>query len=105
MSNQFGTDFYQLEDTSHIKFLILKNNATGEQLKIENIQGKQASVKILYAISCDNYCKITINEAKRGLALYGNYTQEELENPGSHPNIKLLFDTVTNQYEWTVNVS
>ena len=102
MNKQFGDGFDQLTDTSHIESLKLNNSATGEQLSIDNIPGKQASVKILYGIACDNNFKISVKQAALGLKLYGDYTQEELDNPGSHPNIKLLIDTIANNYEWAV---
>ena len=103
MSKQFGNGFNQLMDTSHISILKLANHMTGEQIQIENIPGKQASVKILYNISSENN-RISTNEARLGLDLFGDFTNEELDNPGSHPNIKLLIDTTANNYVWSVTV-
>ena len=59
MNKQFGKNFSQLADTSHINSLTLENHVTGSKVHIDNIPGKQASVKILYAIAMTNNFKIT----------------------------------------------
>jgi hypothetical protein len=37
--------------------------------------------------------------------LFGDYAQEEMDSPGSHPNIRLLMDILTNKQEWAVSAS
>jgi hypothetical protein len=103
MNKQFGKDFGQLADIRHIKSLTLENCVTGKKVSIDNVPGKQASVKILYAIAKDNMFRITVKEAETGIKLYGDYTQEELNSPGSHPNIRLLLDILTSKDEWLVS--
>ncbi|MEM8844970.1 MAG: DUF2322 family protein [Pseudomonadota bacterium] len=105
MDKHFGDGFDQLADTAHITSLILENSSTGERLKIDNVPGKQASVKILYNIVSENKFKLTANEALQGLALYGDYTLEERNNSGSHPNIKLLIETISYNHEWVITAS
>lgn len=105
MNKQFGKNFSRLADTSHINTLTLENHVTGSKVHIDNIPGKQASVKILYAIAMTNNFKITEKEAESGIALFGDYAQEEMDSPGSHPNIRLLMDILTNKQEWAVSAS
>ena len=105
MDRQFGNGFDQLADTSHINTLILENCVTGSKISIDNIPGKQASVKILYAIAMANKFKITDKEAQTGITLFGDYAQEERDSPGSHPNIRLLLDILTDKQEWAVSAS
>ena len=96
---EFGKEFNNLADTSHINTLELTNIETKQKHVIENIPGKQASVKILAGIATDN--KITTKEAEIGLALYGDYTAEENQLPNSHPNIRLLLNIIENDETWT----
>ena len=105
MNRQFGKHFDQLADTRHIKTLTLVNSASGDKLSIPNIPGKQASVKILHAIAMSNDSRITEKEAQAGLALFGDYAQEEKDSPGSHPNIRLLLNILTDKQEWIVSAS
>lgn len=105
MNKKFGEGFDQLADTFHIKTLTLENCVTGKKVSIDNVPGKQASVKILYAIAKDNMFRITAKEAETGIKLYGDYTREELDSPGSHPNIRLLLDILTSKHEWLVSAN
>ena len=98
----FGAGFDQLTDTSEIKTLCLCNVQSEQQLCIDNIPGKQASVKILCNIASTNNNLISTPQAELGLDLYGDYTQEELQNPNSHPNIRLLLDIIEHQQTWKV---
>ncbi|MFK7794053.1 MAG: DUF2322 family protein [Gammaproteobacteria bacterium] len=107
MSNQknFGADFNNLLDTSHLKSITLSDMSSGTSFRVDNIPGKQASVKILYAISQANDFKISRDQARTGVSLFGDYAEEEKQQPGAHPNIKLLFDIIENNQVWMVEVS
>ena len=101
MSNKnFGAGFDDLQSTDHFKNLKLTKQNGDEIITLDNIPGKQASVKILYSIA--NNSVIGTAEAQRGLALYGNYTEEEKQQPYAHPNIRLLIDVIENNESWTV---
>lgn len=102
---QFGSGFSDLSDTATLQAIELSNETTNIQHEIKNGPGKQASVKIFYALSKNNNCKITPVEAKIGLGLYGDYVQQELQQPNSHPNIRLLLDTIALNQTWLVKVS
>ncbi len=107
MSNQksFGTDFNNLPDTSHLKSITLSDTNSDTSFSVDNIPGKQASVKILYAISSANDFKISRDQASMGVTLFGDYAEEEKQQPGAHPNIKLLFDIIENNQVWKVEAS
>lgn len=102
---QFGPEFKNLSDTSTLLAIELSNTTTNIQHTIKNNPGKQASVKIFYAISKNSNCKITPVEAEIGLDLYGDYVQQEQRQPNSHPNIRLLLDTIALNQTWLVKVS
>lgn len=102
---RFGPGFKNLSDTSTLQAIELSNTITNIQHIIKNDPGKQASVKIFYGISKNNNCKITPVEAEIGLNLYGDYVQQEQKQPNSHPNIRLLFDTIALNQTWLVKVS
>ena len=101
---QFGKEFNALPDTSFISSLVLVNFKEDIQYEIDNLPGKQASVKILYSIAQNNNNVITHIEASIGLSLFGDYVQQEQHTPNSHPNIRLLLDTIACNLEWTVEV-
>ena len=101
MSNKnFGAGFDDLQPTDHFKHLKLTNQNGNEIITLDNIPGKQASVKILYNIANNNVIGTT--EAQTGLALYGDYTEEEKQQPYAHPNIRLLIDIIENNEQWSV---
>lgn len=104
MSNkQFGEGFNDLQATDHLKQLRLVKQNADEIITLDNIPGKQASVKILYNIA--NNSIIGIKEAERGLVLYGDYTEEEKQQPYAHPNIRLLLDIIENNQAWKIEAS
>ena len=105
MSNEktFGAGFDDLADTSHLKKVTFINRETDKLFSLENIPGKQASVKILYSIAQTNYSQINRCVARTGIALFGDYAQEEEQQPNSHPNIRFLMDVMKNNEEWLVN--
>ena len=100
----FGMGFDDLPDTSFIKKIELVNSKNKLRLQIANVPGKQASVKILYAIAQQNKSIITTIEAKQGLELFGDYVRIEEQMPKSHPNIRLLLDTVAHAQMWHMKV-
>ncbi|MDW3096089.1 MAG: DUF2322 family protein [Gammaproteobacteria bacterium] len=101
MSNKnFGEGFNDLQPTDHFKHLKLTKQNGDEIITLDNIPGKQASVKILYNIASNNV--IGTAEAQSGLALYGDYTEEEKQQPYAHPNIRLLIDIIEYNEQWSV---
>ncbi len=102
---QFGEGFSSLADTSHLKSLLFTNTQNNKTWSLENVPGKQASVKILFAIATDNDNAINKQAAAMGLALFGEYTDEERQTPDSHPNIKFLIDVIDYNENWEMTVS
>lgn len=101
---QFGKNFSQLPDTDHVSVIELNSSDSEKYHLIENIPGKQASVKIFYGISQANGYQITAHVARLGLEMFGEYVQEEKQTPNSHPNIRLLIDTIEYNRRWLVNI-
>ncbi len=101
----FGEGFHSLPDSSHIKTLELTNTQNNQSYTLENIPGKKASVKIFHAIAADNDNKINKQAAAMGLALFGEYTDEERQTPNSHPNIRLLIDIIDGDQTWDVTTT
>ena len=101
MSKNFGEGFNKLPATDYIVKLTLSKMGTEEKFTLENIPGKQASVKILFNIK-DEHSRIGTQEAQRGLSLYGDYTAEEKQQPDSHPNIRLLMNVIEHDETWLV---
>lgn len=58
---------------------------------IENKEGKKASVAIYNYLAQQHGGKLDKDAAARGIELYGEYVEEARQQPGSHPNIDLLF--------------
>ncbi len=101
----FGEGFHSLPDSSHIKTLELINTQNQKSIVLENIPGKKASVKILSAIAADNDNVINKEAAAMGLALFGEYTDEERQTPNSHPNIRLLIEIIDGDQRWDVTTT
>jgi hypothetical protein len=101
----FGAGFDNLQDTSHLKKIILSNIKSKQSHSIDNIPGKQASVKILFNISQANDFKITVEQANIGIILFGDYAEEENQQPNSHPNIRLLLDIIKENQVWKVEAT
>jgi|TARA_B110000240_G_C13462597_1_gene437378 hypothetical protein len=106
MSNQknFAAEFNHLPDTGHLKKITLSNIDSKQNHSVDNIPGKQASVKILYSIALDNNFKISATQAEAGIILFGDYTAEEKQQPNAHPNIRLLLDIIEHNQTWEVEV-
>lgn len=99
---KFGAEFDSLLDPPTLRALELTQRDNGEVRIIKNEPGKQASVKIYYAISRNDNFQITSEQAKTGLDLYGEYVQLEQQQPDSHPNIRLLLNIIAHKQSWTV---
>ena len=99
---KFADDFYTLADCSHITQLNLYNNSSDSTHTLLNLPGKQASLKIFYAISRNPEQHISLSQAQRGLRLFGDYVAEEEAQPNSHPNIRLLLDIIQHKHVWVV---
>ena len=99
----FGAGFAQLADSAHITQLIVQDLQSDTQHILPNIPGKQASLKIYYAISRTPDNTITRQQARTGLELFGDYVADELEHPDAHPNIRLLLNIIENDETWQVN--
>ncbi len=106
MSNHknFAAEFNNLPDAGHLKKITLSNIDSKQSHSIDNIPGKQASVKILYSIAQVNDFKITATQAEAGIILFGDYTAEEKQQPNSHPNIRLLLDIIEHNQTWEVEI-
>ena len=102
---KFGPEFNCLPDTSTLHSIELTNTATNNKLIIKNEPGKQATIKIYCAISRKNNMEITSVQAKHGLELYGDYVLQEQQQPNSHPNIRILLDTIALEQVWTVKIN
>ena len=98
----FGAAFYSLPETPNMHAIELTQSGSGEVHVIKNEPGKQASVKIYYAISRNDNFQISPIQAKTGLDLYGEYVQLEQQQPNSHPNIRLLLEIIAHDQSWTV---
>ena len=62
---------------------------------IENKPGKSASVRIYHYLG-SQFGGISPKAAEKGLEIYAEYVDDAKQNPGSHPNIDLLFDVIAN---------
>jgi len=71
---------------------------------IPNQEGKKASLQIYSAITTnDGY--ISVNEAKKGLSIFGDELRNEARiNPGKHPNIDILENIVSSDSKLRVDV-
>lgn len=62
---------------------------------IDNVPGKKASVRIYSYLASQNQGKITPQAARTGLDLYDEMVQEAKLHPGSHSNIDILLNVVS----------
>jgi hypothetical protein len=58
---------------------------------IPNAPGKAASARIYAHLAAKHGGLLTAAAATEGLRLYGEFVEEAQQQPGSHPNIDLLF--------------
>lgn len=66
----------------------------GASWRIPNAPGKAASARIYAHLAAKHGGALTAAAAQEGLQLYGEYVQEAKQEPGSHPNIDLLFRVI-----------
>ena len=99
---KFGAEFNLIPEIPNVHAIELSQNGSDEVHVIKNEPGKQASVKIYYAISRNENFQIAPTQAKAGLDLYGEYVQLEQQQPNSHPNIRLLLEVIAHDQSWTV---
>eukprot|EP00186_Timspurckia_oligopyrenoides_P003767 CAMPEP_0182442458 /NCGR_PEP_ID=MMETSP1172-20130603/1373_1 /TAXON_ID=708627 /ORGANISM="Timspurckia oligopyrenoides, Strain CCMP3278" /LENGTH=262 /DNA_ID=CAMNT_0024637327 /DNA_START=66 /DNA_END=854 /DNA_ORIENTATION=- len=71
--------------------------------EILNVEGKRASVAIFNGLATE-FGVIDSKAAEKGLAWYGHFVKEAKENPGSHPNIDLLFSVIEKDLTLFVDV-
>lgn len=64
---------------------------------IPNAPGKKASVAIYSHLASKYGGKLTAEAAEEGLQLYDEVVAEAKAQPGSHPNIDILLDVISNQ--------
>ncbi|MDG1250420.1 MAG: DUF2322 family protein [Gammaproteobacteria bacterium] len=103
MDKTFGSGFSSLEEYKDVNAITFKEN-NGERVhRIENIPGKQASLKILRAVTLDSGV-LSKSEAEQGLILFGDYVADEQASPNAHPNIRLLLDTIEHNLKWDISV-
>ena len=106
--SKLHSDFEQLPSSDDIEYLELhwsgKENGLPILERLENVQGKQASVRIYHALSQMNDGTVQAQQAKEGLRLYGAYTDDEKREPNSHPNIRKLLELVENNSQMRVVV-
>jgi hypothetical protein len=92
-----------LKDASHIQQLDLLNEQ-GEIIdSIENIPGKSGSVSVYYHVSAESGL-LNKAAAEQALTLYAEHTEDARQNPGKHPNIDRLFELITSNLTYQVNV-
>ena len=103
-NKKFGEGFDHLADCSHITQLTVQDTQSDAVHILPNVPGKQASVKIYFAISRNANQTISPQEAQIGLQHYGDYVTEQLEHPDAHPNIRLLLNIIENHEAWQVAV-
>ena len=103
MDKTFGAGFSALEEYAEVNAITFKEKTTGRMHRLENIPGKQASLKILRAITLADGV-LSTTEAEQGLILFGDYVADEQAVPNAHPNIRLLLDTIEHHLEWDISV-
>jgi len=103
-NKKFGEGFARLADSTHITQLTMKNTQSGAEHVLPNVPGKQASVRIYFAISRNAKKAISSQQAQIGLQLFGDYVTDELNHPDAHPNIRLLLNIIDNDEVWQVAV-
>jgi hypothetical protein len=76
----------------------------GADWAIPNAPGKAASARIYAHLAAQHGGVLTSAAAEEGLRLYGEFTEEARQQPGSHPNIDLLFRVIQEDLRCDVTV-
>ena len=94
-----------LQDLPSIKHLAAMELMDGDQLiaRIENKPGQAGSLAVYYAVSQDSGV-ISRDEANRALELYAEHTEDAQLNPGKHPNIDRLFEIITAELSYSIQL-
>ena len=103
MIKEFGLGFSLLNDYSNVSAITFTEVTSMRTHRVENITGKKASLKILCAITEDS-AVLSVSEAPMGVDFFGDYVADEMASPNSHPNIRLLLDTIEHDFRWTVSI-
>jgi hypothetical protein len=70
---------------------------------IENQPGKAGSVAVYNAL-LQEFGKLDIAAAQKGLSLYAEHVADAESNPGKHPNIDRLFRIIEQQSEMRMEI-
>ena len=93
---QFKKNIEKLPTVDDLKAIALfEGDAESPVVTIENKPGKAASVRIYHYLG-SQFGGISPSAAEKGLEIYAEFVEEAKQNPGSHPNIDLLFDVIKN---------
>jgi len=82
-----------LENSEHVKSVILLDSQGGEAGIIENKPGSSGSVKVYHHLF-KKWGSIHAEAAQDGLEIYAEHTQDARTNKGKHPNIDRLFSVI-----------
>lgn len=92
--SQFKKNLGGLPSITHLTSLdVVLPDMAEVVVSIENKPGKSGSLAV-YAYLNAEYGAMTKEAALRGLALFGEHTEDAKQNPGSHPNIDFLFKVI-----------
>ena len=91
--NNFADNLAQLPSIDHLNALLIKNSAGEAVDRIENVTGKQGSLKLYHALHKE-FGELNAAAAQKGLELFAEHVADAEENPGKHPNIDRLFAIV-----------
>ena len=91
---RFKENLSKLPEVNDLKAVALFEGDQAEPVtKIENKPGKSASVRIYHYLG-SQFGGISPKAAEKGLEIYAEFVDDAKQNPGSHPNIDLLFDVI-----------
>ena len=93
MTQSFKQVLDALPDIEHIDKINLYDQNDNLVDVIENLQVTQGSLKVYFYLY-KNFKEINLAAAQKGLELFSEHTAEAKKNPGIHPNIDRLINTV-----------
>ena len=86
----FADNLATLPDVDHLSAILIKTSDGDAVDRIDNIPGKQGSLK-LYNALLEEFNELNATAAKKGLELFSEHVADAEANPGKHPNIDRLF--------------
>ncbi len=89
----FQTTLATLPGIAHLARIDLLDADDNLIASIPNQPGKQGSLAVYNALF-QEFDALTPAAAEQGLALFCEHTEHARQNPGSHPNIDLLFKII-----------